>query len=138
MQKQMLPGLFINNSNQGEASTYLKSIYKKPMYNLHKNYFKNYVNHGYPVINRHIKDSYTKYVLSHLWTKEKYDLILYILISNEMTLSNNAFTNLSNQYEDGSIKLLKSYADYHNQSIENDTSSDMTDDDLIKFLAGGK
>jgi hypothetical protein len=119
------------------ATKYVSSIKDKQVYKLHKSYFKEYLANGYAVIMAHIRNAYLKYVCSGEWSEEKFDEVLYVLVSNEQTLSNNAFENMGAEYDNGSIKFQKFHADMNNEKIETSVDDDMTDEELIKFLNGG-
>lgn len=133
MKQNTLPGMSFKETNDQKSREYISNLYKKPVYQLHKAFFKNYLFSGYGVILSHIKKSYIKYVCSNEWTKEKYDEVLYVLISNEQTLSNNAFENMGKEYDTGAIKMQKGFADFRNNKNKHDFS-DMNNDELLKFL----
>lgn len=134
-----LPGMGeYKKTDEQKATEYINSIYKTEAYKKHKQFFAGYLNQGYPVIFSHIRNAYKKYVLSNKWTQDKFDTVLYVLISNEEKLTNNAFENMSKHYDDGSIKYEQAYADLNNNpnQANNSDDEDMSDDDLYKFLNG--
>ena len=138
MSKNFLPGFSeLPKTSETRAKEYISSIRDKNIYKLHKDYFKGYLTKGYDVIMSHIRKAYLKYVTTGIWTEEKFDFILYVLVSNEQTLSNQAFINMGKEYDDGSIKYQKNFADARNNFLKTDLTDDTSEEDLLKFLNGG-
>lgn len=136
-----IPGMDnLPETNEQKATKYINSIYKTEAYKKHKQFFEGYLNQGYPVILAHIRNGYKKYVLSNEWSQDKFDTVLYVLISNEQKLTNIAFENMGKHYDNGSIQREKAYADFKNNpnllTPDNDNDDDVSDDDLYNFLNG--
>lgn len=135
-----IPGMGdLPKTNEQKATEYVNNVYKTEAYKKHKQFFAGYLNQGYPVILAHIRNAYKKYVLSNEWSKDKFDTVLYVLISNEQKLTNIAFENMGIHYDNGSIQYEKAYADIKNnpELLEvNNSSDDMSDDELYNFLNG--
>lgn len=129
----ILPGMDIPKSNQALATEYISTVLKRPEFKLHEGYFKNYLGKGYAVAMAHIRNAYIKHVLSNEWTQDKFDTILYVIVSNERQMTNQAFENMSEDYDSGKLKYDKFRADVTNDNITG-TVDEMSEDDFMDWF----
>ncbi len=111
---------------------YVSNLLKDDFWDKQIVFLANYINGQPPIALKHIKMAYKSYVVDGVWDKEKFEVVLYNLISRSLVLSFANFRTFGMKYDKGLLPKIN----LQDQTVRTYQKSEdeISDEDLKDLL----